>query len=160
VRDGRAVANSLLQVDFWRWWYGPQVWRAGLLSPEDQAVWESYDRSFVALAGLEWRIQMRAMDKARRAIDPARFLEIRYEDFCERPQDTLRQVLDFSELPHAREVDAALAATPIRNASARWREGLTPAQQRILDDLLREDLRRFGYDAAVTAEAARDPVAR
>ena len=69
-------------------------------------------------------------------------------------------MLDFSELPPAREVDAALAATPIRNASARWREGLTPAQQRILDDLLREDLRRFGYDAAVTAEAARDAVAR
>jgi omega-hydroxy-beta-dihydromenaquinone-9 sulfotransferase len=160
VRDGRAVANSLLHVDFWRGWYGPQGWRAGLLSAEDQAVWESYDRSFVALAGLEWRIQMRAMDAARRTIDPARFLEIRYEDFCERPQDTLRQVLDFSELPHAREVDAALAATPIRNASARWREGLTPAQQRILDDLLRDDLRRFGYDAAASAEAARDPVAR
>ena len=43
VRDGRAVASSLLHVDFWRGWYGPHGWRAGLLSPEDQAAWEGYD---------------------------------------------------------------------------------------------------------------------
>jgi len=35
VRDGRAVASSLLHVDFWRGWQGPHGWRAGLLSPED-----------------------------------------------------------------------------------------------------------------------------
>ena len=69
LRDGRSVASSLLHVDFWRGWYGPQGWRAGLLSPEDEATWEAYDRSFVALAGLEWRIQMRAIEAARR---PAR----------------------------------------------------------------------------------------
>ena len=89
VRDGRAVAASLLHVDFWRGWFGPQGWRAGLLSPEDQALWEAYDRSFVALAGLEWRIQLRAMEAARRAVDPSRLMEIRYEDFCERPKGYL-----------------------------------------------------------------------
>ena len=56
LRDGRAVASSLLHVNFWRGWYGPHGWRAGLLSPEDQATWEGYDRSFTVLAGLEWRI--------------------------------------------------------------------------------------------------------
>ena len=29
--------------------------------------------------------------------------------------------------------------------SQRWRDDLTPGQQAILDDLLREDLRRYGY---------------
>src|SRR5918992_3940606 len=48
MRDGRAVANSMLNVYFWRGWYGPQGWRAGLLSAEDRATWEAYDRSFVA----------------------------------------------------------------------------------------------------------------
>ena len=28
IRNGRAVANSLLHVNFWRGWYGPQGWRA------------------------------------------------------------------------------------------------------------------------------------
>ena len=128
VRDGRAVASSLLHVDFWRGWYGPQGWRAGLLSPEDQATWEAYDRSFVALAGLEWRIQMRAMEAARRALpDPARFLEIKYETFCEQPLETCRRALDFAELPGSTAFERHVAATPIKNASHRWRDGLTVA---------------------------------
>jgi hypothetical protein len=148
IRDGRAVASSLLHVDFWRGWRGPQGWRAGLLSPEDQAAWESFDRSFVALAGLEWRIQMRAMDRARGSIDPARLLEVRYEDFCRQPLKTIRRVLEFSEMPDSPELVARLAATPIRNSPERWRNRLTAEQQGVLGELLRDDLRRYGYGEA------------
>jgi omega-hydroxy-beta-dihydromenaquinone-9 sulfotransferase len=157
VRDGRAVAASLLHVDFWRGWYGPQGWRAGLLSPEDQALSEAYDRSFVALAGLEWRIQMGAMEAARRAVDPSRLMEIRYEDFCERPKETFREVLEFFELRSSPVLDAHVAATPIRNTS---NDALTAAQQHILEDLLRDDLRRYGYGAPEEAEQLRGTVAR
>jgi omega-hydroxy-beta-dihydromenaquinone-9 sulfotransferase len=152
IRDGRAVASSLLHVSFWRGWYGPQGWRAGLLSPEDQAAWESSDRSFVALAGLEWRIQMRAMEAARRVLDPTRFLEIKYEAFCGQPVETCRRVLEFAELQGSPEFDRQVAATPIKNMSHRWRDGLTAAQQHLLDDLLREDLVRYGYDVSHRAE--------
>jgi hypothetical protein len=161
VRDGRAVANSLLHVDFWRGWYGPQGWRAGLLSPEDQATWEASDRSFVALAGLEWRIQMRAMEAARRALpDPTRFLEIKYETFCEQPLETCRQVLDFAELPSSSEFERHVAATPIKNTSQRWRDGLTASQQRLLDDLLHEDLLPLGYDVPHRGEKIPGTVGR
>jgi omega-hydroxy-beta-dihydromenaquinone-9 sulfotransferase len=159
VRDGRAVASSLLHVDFWRGWRGPQGWRAGLLSPEDQAIWESYDRSFVALAGIEWRIQMRAMEAARRAVDPARFLEIKYETLCERPLDTFRQVLEFAELPASPSLERDIAAASL-SRSQRWREGLTPAQQQMLDDLLREDLLRYGYEVVRRDEKVTDAVVR
>jgi len=145
VRDGRAVANSLLHVSFWRGWYGPQGWRAGLLSAEDQATWESYDRSFVALAGLEWRIQMRAIDAAREKLDPKLFYEVKYEDFCRQPLETYRQVLEFAELPESAELEREVKAASIESTSNRWRDDLTPGQQAILDDLLREDLRRYGY---------------
>ena len=154
VRDGRAVASSLLHVNFWRGWLGPQSWRAGLLSPEDQATWESYDRSFVALAGLEWRIQMRAMEAARQAVDPSRFLELKYETLCEQPVEIFRQVLDYAEVPASRAFDRQVASSPIKKASQRWRDGLTPPQQRILDDLLRDDLRRYGYEASRGEEIA------
>jgi hypothetical protein len=158
VRDGRAVASSLLHVNFWRGWYGPQGWRAGLLSPEDQAVWEAYDRSFTALAGIEWRIQMRAIEAARRTLDPALFLEIKYEDFCEQPMDTCRRVLDFAELPHSPVFDREVAATSLRNMSDRWRDDLTVRQQHILDELLREDLLRYGYDASSRREKVPETV--
>ena len=160
VRDGRAVASSLLHVRFWRGWYGPQGWRAGLLSPEDQAAWESYDRSFTALAGLEWRIQMRAMEAARRALDPQRFLEVKYETFCEQPLETFRRVLEFAELPPSAAFDQGIKTASIKNMSNRWRENLTPGQQALLDDLLREDLLPYGYHVPDNREKMGEPVGR
>jgi len=159
IRDGRAVASSLLHVNFWRGWHGPHGWRAGLLSAEDQATWESYDRSFTALAGLEWRIQMRAIGAARRSLDPARFLEVKYEDFCERPVDVAHDVLDFVELSGSAALDRHVRTTGIKN-SQRWRDDLTVEQQRLLDDLLRDDLIAHGYaDPAVRSVPAAVPLA-
>jgi sulfotransferase family protein len=160
VRDGRAVANSLLHVSFWRGWYGPQGWRSGLLSPEDQAVWESYDRSFVALAALEWRIQMRALEAARRTLPPQNFFEVKYESFCEQPLETYRRVLEFVELPDSPEFERRIKAASIQNRSSHWRDDLTASQQAQLDDLLREDLLRYGYDVPGRAEKVRQNVTR
>jgi hypothetical protein len=160
IRDGRAVASSLLHVHFWRGWYGPQGWRAGELSPEDQADWERYDRSFTALAGLEWRIQMRAMDAARGALDPKRFLEVKYEEFCQQPVETCRRVLDFAELPASAGFERDVKAASIRDMSKRWRDDLTPAQQTLLDELLSEDLVRYGYGRPHTPETIRETVGR
>jgi sulfotransferase family protein len=157
LRDGRSVANSLLHIHFWRGWYGPQGWRAGLLSAEDQATWESYDRSFVALAGIEWRIQMRAMEAARRALDPKLFLEIRYEELCQHPLETYRRVLDFVELPTSAGFERHVTSASLRDMSNRWREDLTSEQQAVLDELLREDLQRYGYE--VSDRADKVPVA-
>jgi omega-hydroxy-beta-dihydromenaquinone-9 sulfotransferase len=160
VRHGCAVASSLLHVNFWRGWYGPQGWRAGLLSPEDQAIWEGYDRSFTALAGLEWRIQMRAIEAARRNLDARRFCEVKYETFCQQPLDTCRRILQFAELPDSAEFERQVRATPIRDMSNRWRDDLTPAQQEQLDELLREDLARYGYDASTAVGSVREAVSR
>ena len=145
VRDGRAVASSLLHIHFWRGWHGPHAWLSGPLSPEDEATWESHDRSFAALAGLEWRIQIRAMEAAQRAIDSKRFFEIKYETFCDHPLETYRRVLDFAELPQSDEFDRQVRKASIKSTSNRWRDDLTVEQQDILNDVLRDDLLRYGY---------------
>jgi hypothetical protein len=144
VRDGRAVTGSLLHVDFWPGWRGPQSWGAGLLSAEDQAVWENHDRSFLALAALQWKIRMRAIEAARQALDPERYCEVRYEAFCEQPLETCRRVLEFAELPPSAEFERRVKTTSIRNSN-RWRDDLTVEQQAMLDDVLRDDLLRYGY---------------
>ena len=44
--------------------------------------------------------------------------------------------------------------------SDRWRKDLTPAQQSVLDDLLRDDLVRLGYEEDVNHEpGSAEPVA-
>lgn len=147
VRDGRAVASSLLHINEWQWrgWYGPYSWRYGPLSPEDQAAWERSGRSFVALAGIQWTIHTRAIESARRHVDPARFLEVRYESFCGDPLDTCRRVMDFAELAPSPAFERQVTATAVKD-SDRWRRDLSSAQLAMLSDLLKNDLMRYGYD--------------
>jgi sulfotransferase family protein len=150
VRDGRAVASSLLHVNAWQWrgWYGPSSWRYGPLPAEDQAIWERYDRSFVALAGLQWKIHSRAVEAARRRLDPSRFLEVKYETLCQAPLETIREVVRFAELPASDGFEEQVKAAPIRDMSGRWRDDLTSQQQALLTSLLREDLVRYGYEVS------------
>lgn len=157
VRDGRAVASSLLHINQWQWrgWYGPYSWRYGPLSAEDQATWEASNRSFVVLAGLQWRIHTRAIEAGRQALDPKRFLEVRYEDFCEQPLETCRRVLEFAELQRSADFEQDVKSTRIKDMTARWRVDLDAEQQAMLTDLLREDLQRYGYNAST--EPARRP---
>lgn len=150
VRDGRAVASSLLHINEWQWrgWYGPYSWRYGPLTPDDQAAWEASGRSFVALAGIQWKIHTRAIEKARQALDPARFLQVRYEDFCEQPLETCRRVLEFAELEQSAGFERDVARSTIRDMTTRWRKDLSPEQQALLTGLLREELLRYGYEAS------------
>jgi hypothetical protein len=151
VRDGRAVASSLLHVNSWQWrgWYGPYSWRYGPLPAEDQAAWERHDRSFVALAGLQWKIHTRALEVARQKVDPKQFLEIQYETFCEQTLETCRRVVEFAELPESPDFEQEVRAASIKDMSTRWRSDLSGEQQAMLTDLLREDLLRYGYDVAL-----------
>jgi hypothetical protein len=148
VRDGRAVASSLLHISSWQWrgWYGPYSWRYGPLSAEDQAAWEASNKSFAVLAGIQWRIHTRAIEEARRALDPSRFLEVKYETFCQEPEEICRRVSAFAELPDSPVFQRAVKATAIKDMTNRWRADLSVEQQAMLTAVLREDLLRYGYD--------------
>jgi hypothetical protein len=150
VRDGRAVASSYLHINEWQWrgWYGPYSWRYGPLSPEDQAAWEASGRSFAALAGIQWRLHTRAIDTARAGVDPSRFLQVRYEDFCEAPLEACRRVVEFSELEQSPSFERHVTRSRITDMSNRYRKDLSVAQQRLLTDLLRDDLLKYGYDVS------------
>jgi hypothetical protein len=47
VRDGRAVANSFLQMDWWTGYESPEKWYLGPLSDEDEKAWRESGKSFV-----------------------------------------------------------------------------------------------------------------
>jgi hypothetical protein len=157
VRDGRAVASSLLHINSWQWrgWYGPYSWRYGPLSSDDQAAWDRANRSFVALAGIQWRIHTRALEAARQQLDPDRFLQIKYEEFCETTPEVCRQVLEFSELSPSTTFDRYVKAASIRDMSNRWRRDLSVQQQAMLTRLLQEDLLRYGYDVSEPVASGR-----
>jgi hypothetical protein len=155
VRDGRAVASSLMHISDWQWrgWYGPYSWRYGPLSPEDQAAWEASNRSFAVLAGLQWKMHTRAFEAARQAVEPQRVLEVKYETFCQEPVETLQRVLDFAELSPCPIFQKRVKAAAIHDMTDRWRVDLSVEQQHLLSDLLQDDLSCYGYWVSPTKAA-------
>lgn len=145
-RDGRAVANSLLQVDFWRGWQGPEQWRWGPLDGELQSEWEAHDRSFVALAGIQWKILMRAAEAAKRAVPAGSFIDVRYEEFAKRPIETFREIADFCKLDWDTGFERALLRYAVESANYKWQQDLDSAQQAVLLSVLSGDLSKYAYD--------------
>jgi sulfotransferase family protein len=95
IRDGRAVANSFLQMPWWRGYLGPEGWGWGPLPEEYERIWDESGRSFAVLAGLEWRILMEAFEAAKALVPEGQWLDLRYEDFVADPEETTRRLLDF-----------------------------------------------------------------
>ncbi len=145
VRDGRAVANSLLSVPWWHGWRGPQSWRLGALPSEYREEWEAAQESFVALAGIYWKILMDAVDTAREMIEPSRFLEVRYEDLCAEPESETRRIADFAGLDWPDILDREVGAGSFRSSNAKWERDLTRQQQEILQSVVASHLSRFEY---------------
>lgn len=145
LRDGRAVANSLLNVDFWWGWGGPQNWRWGEFTPNQKEEWEKYGQSFVVLAGILWKLLLDALEEAKQTIEPADFLEIKYEDLCWQPIETFLLVAKFCELQWSSGFESVIRSSRLKNTNSKWQEELTDYQKKILNECLRDYLEKYGY---------------
>jgi omega-hydroxy-beta-dihydromenaquinone-9 sulfotransferase len=145
VRDGRAVANSLLDVYFWEGWRGPENWSWGELSPAQRGEWNRYGQSFVVLAAIQWKILMDAMESAKTSLSKDNFLELKYEDLCSDPLDTVRTVTEFCELEWTAEFERQIGKHELKNTNDKFKQHLTARQQRELEEVLGNSLRRYDY---------------
>ena len=146
VRDGRAVAESLVRRPWWRGYQGPNAWQFGPLSDEHQKEWDASGRSFIALAGLQWKILMDAFEDARAALPDESWMQVRYEDFVNDPRSHLKDILDFAGVewtPGFEKGFAKYEFMPERRDA--YRDNLTEDQAKTLDELLADPLTRLGY---------------
>ncbi|GAA3643524.1 hypothetical protein GCM10022224_002420 [Nonomuraea antimicrobica] len=144
VRDGRAVANSWLQMPWWRGHLGPSGWHFGPLPEPYAQEWERSGRSHVLLAGLAWKLLMDAYEAAAPPQD--RWLEVRYEDVVADPRKHVELILDFLGLPWTPAFERGFARHRFSSGRAdSYRTDLTPAQQALLTHSLERHLRRHGY---------------
>jgi hypothetical protein len=149
VRDGRAVANSLVQMPWWDGFGGPARWSWGPLSPEELATWEASGRSFAVLAGLQWRLLMAAFEEAKAAVPPDRWHEVRYEDIIADPRGRIEEILRFLGLSWSPSFERQFRRYTFEPARAdAYRRELTEGDVRTLEAILGEHLARFGYPVA------------
>jgi hypothetical protein len=119
IRDGRAVANSLMNVGFWRGWKGPEQWRWGTLPQTYQEEWQAHERSFVALAGIQWKILMDASEQAKKMLGESRILQIHYEELCVDPIPLFKQIADFCDIEWGPSFENRLRKYTLRNTNSK-----------------------------------------
>jgi omega-hydroxy-beta-dihydromenaquinone-9 sulfotransferase len=141
-RDPRAVASSLLEVPWWTGWRGPSNWRCGPLPPDLEALWLEQDRSFVALAAIEYILFQRCLQRSLQEIPREQVLDVTYASLCADAIDTYRTVLAHCGLPWSKRFCARLMRFSLRNTDHKWREKLTPHQQEVLMHTLERGLAR------------------
>lgn len=146
IRDGRAVVNSLLQSDFWMGWLGPSNWRWGELPPNYLKEWDRHEKSFIALAAIQWKMNMDSTESAISEIASKDIIEIKYEEMCENIWKTFETILTFSEMEYPPAFEQSLGRFKLRNANDKWKNDLTQDQQEILSEILGDHLRKYGYN--------------
>ena len=77
IRDGRAVANSWLQMGWWDGYHGPEHWFLGQLPEPYARLWEESGRSFFVLAALGWKMLIEAAEQARTQLPEGHFRAFR-----------------------------------------------------------------------------------
>jgi len=145
LRDGRAVANSLINEDWWLGWKGPQNWRWGELSPDHKEEWKRYNKSFIALACIEWKLLLDALDKAKEFVDEGNLFEVKYENLCAHPVSVFKDVVEFCDLEWSKKFEGSIKKYTLKNTNYKWQKEFTEYQKNMAEDILRDYLKRYNY---------------
>lgn len=147
VRDGRAVANSFLQMRWWDGFEGPGNWRYGTLPAHYEEEWRDSGGSHVLLAGIAWKMLIDRFELSRTRIPGALWLQIRYEDLVSSPRAQLGAVLEFLGQSWNEQFEASFRQLTFHTSrEAAYRRDLSAGQLALLTRSLADHLDRLGYE--------------
>lgn len=146
VRDGRAVANSFLQMPWWDGYKGPENWLYGNLSEPYLSEWIRSGKSFVTLAGIAWKILIESYEESRVSLNDEQYLEVLYEDFLQDPIRIMRSMFEFCGIAWSSSYEKVLQRQSILSARKdAYRRDLTEKQIVELEQCLFSKLNQYGY---------------
>lgn len=136
LRDGRAVSNSLLNVNWWQntdiwWWKG---------TPQD---WAQEGKPPIRLCALHWKHNVTEILKNKKLFEP-NYLSIKYESLVENPPKILKKVINFCELSQSKEY-LSIIPKKLPNMNFKWKKMLTDKQKSILMKTIGDELEKLGY---------------
>lgn len=143
IRDGREVAQSLSQVE---WWDNHSVWWDG----RTPLQMESGGEKRLAVCARNWVAELDAIESDLKSIDPARTLVLRYEELLRDPMGTLKRVLDYLGLDLTEEYSNAIKSLNLQEQSPKWRKVWNESE---LEQVLQEEhrwLEKLNYTSSKT----------
>jgi len=153
VRDGRAVAQTYMDPAHFADAQDPDK-RAGGMGGDRKG-----ERLPMAQAAYEWRRCMEEAEHLLRPVKPSQWIEIRYEDYCRQPQETLARMHEFLGVTPGRQpsefrsVDQHVVGNGMRldttseiRLDERWRRTLTEQHLHTFNRVAGAMNRRYGYE--------------
>jgi hypothetical protein len=107
--------------------------------------WERNDKSFVALAAIQWRSLMDLFENVEADMPSSRFLRVRYEDLTDDPINVFGQILAFCQLDYPDQFKASIHRFGLQSMNYKWESNFTIHQKQIMEECLKDHLPRYGY---------------
>ncbi|MFC1748171.1 sulfotransferase [Pseudomonadota bacterium] len=146
VRDGRAVANSWLQMPWWNGYKGPENWLWGELTQPYLEEWKEGNCSFPLLAGIGWKLLLNSYATSAASLSDQQYMEIRLEDIVEQPRDSFEKLLSFSGLPWSNEFNTTFQRNIFSSKrKLAFQDELYPQQLSEIESCLSIELKKHGY---------------
>lgn len=140
IRDGRAVAYSLLQV---AWWNDHVLYWAG--KTPQQMVSDGFNP--LELAAQNWVEEMQSLEQGTALIRADQLLEVRYDELLSNPCEQLQRILDFMGITAKNNASfwntiESLHLSPKQEA---WTHNWTEAELKMVLDVQQETLKRWNF---------------
>ncbi len=135
IRDGRAVANSLLHVDFWNniiiWWLG-----------QKPPQWAAEGKEPIALCALQWKHDVEEILQ-NKPLYQDRYIELKYEDFIKDVRGSMAKITNFCELSRSNEF-LEILPEKLPDKNEKWKN-LSEHQKKVLHDTISGFLGELEY---------------
>jgi hypothetical protein len=155
VRDGRDVLDSMIDANRPGGWTARRQWgRPGFQTDRERLA-------FVRENARNWTARINACSRAFATHDPELRMRVRYEDLLDETATGLREMAHWLNLPSGPRRMESIAAQHAFDALPKegrgpgkltraatpgaWREGLTPEEQEIADEIMGPTLEELGY---------------
>lgn len=149
VRNPRATVNSLLKVDFWP---DLKIWSERQVTPRQ---WEAAGNDSAVLAARLWSAEVqRALDDSAMLPDH-RYVQLRYEDLMEHPEDILAGILAFCGLEWSERFSRFVASFRLANMNSKYDSQLSAERIARIDRVVAPVARRLGYQLDSTQRRRR-----
>jgi len=139
MRDGRAVANSLLRVS---WWMDHKVWWWHQKTPRQ---WEAEGNKPVELAARNWVEEVAEIQNGLKLVPKELVFELKYEDLIESAEATLRKIVNFVGLDNDLAWIDEIRSLNITNQNIHWQTLFGDSEKEILQRVQSKLLKRLGY---------------
>lgn len=142
LRDGRAVANSMLHVAWWdgtmkSWWWGP-------MPPEYEEEYRASGEEPIVLAAIVWKRLVDLIGPAMAELPPEQSLTVRYDALVRDTASEMARLAEFCGLEPSDRFERRVRRFAVADADDKWKR-LPRDQRELLEASLADHLERLGF---------------